>query len=308
MRIAALDLGTNTFINLIADVEDSRIARVYLDDVVVVRLGQGVDRAGALHPDALVRAENCLKKFRQQIDKHAVDKVVSVATSAVRGASNKKDFVQMAQKYGIPVETVSGETEAELTFLGATFDLWNSQGVAVVDIGGGSTEIICRGGSGGLVGQSLDIGSVRLTERRVTKQPILDEELENIQMDIQKQLTSLGGGPLGSQTVFVKTLIAVAGTPTTLAALTQRRSFSEDVVHGYVLKKQDIDSWISRLAAMPVAQRLTLPGMQAGREDVLVAGSMILSAVANFFSLAEVIVSTKGVRYGLALRAAKELS
>lgn len=305
MRVAAFDLGTNTFLCLVADVDSGGIARVLSDEAEVVRLGQGMDKAKSFHPEALRRAEETLTRMRKTVDGLGVDRVIAVATSAARDAANREKFFAITEKLRIPTQVVSGDIEARLTFAGGTFDQKDRDGLAVVDIGGGSTEIIFRAPDGSIRGQSLDIGAVRLTERWVSAHPVPDQERESIQKDIQNHLQIFKNQTLANHRAEVKNLVAVAGTPTTLTALMLGKPFAENSVHGYKMRKDVLAEWIHRLAAMTVSQRQALPGMQKGREDVLVAGAMILLAVMELFSLSELTVSTKGVRYGLALQAAR---
>lgn len=310
MKIAALDLGTNTFLCLIAEVENQKIQKVICDLAEVVRLGQGMDKNRRFHPEALERAKKTLKHFRETIDSHGVEKVVAVATSASRDAENKEEFFKITEELKIPVEVIAGQREAELTYLGSTFDQSESDALGVIDVGGGSTELILKPTKNTkVIAHSLDIGAVRLTERHVNSHPISQGDQQNVLLDIQKNLDfyleQVVGNQFKSDSALprpIKRLIAVAGTPTTLAALMQSVEFAEEKIHGYEIHREHLGEWIQKLAQMPLEERLELKGMQKGREDVVVCGAMILHEALKRFDLPSMFVSTKGVRYGLALQ------
>ena len=224
-------------------------------------------------------------------------------TSAARDASNKQQFFEITEKHGIPTKVIEGGIEAELTFLGGTFDLKSTDGLAVVDVGGGSTELIFKDENGNIRGESLDVGGVRLTERCVSTHPTQDEELENVRVIIQKHMSEYKKRTLGDHQV--SEIVAVAGTPTTLTSVIQQSAeFDVEKVHGFQLTKGKIKEWIDRLASMSLEERKSLPGMQPGREDVIVVGVVILHECLKMFAVDSMSVSIKGVRYGLAIKAA----
>lgn len=295
MRIAALDLGSNTSLLLIVEVESGRIARVLRDETEVTKMGQGVHAAREFHPDALERVEKCLARYATLINEYACDKVVAVATSAARDARNGSRLLAIAKRHGIPVHIISGDQEAQLTFRGALCDRAAVDGTVVIDVGGGSTEVISMG-AGKAAGVSVDVGSVRLTE-------LFDQTGGSDEMGLARlrdyaaeafRTARLPAGPFAEG-------VAVAGTPTTLAALDQRTPFREEKIHGYVLRRSVVDDWIRRLARMPLAERENLSGMQPKRADVIVAGSLILAQAMRSLGLDQVTVSTRGVRYGVVL-------
>lgn len=297
MRVAALDLGSNTFILLIAEVSNRQIEKILVDETKVVRLSQGLAASGKISTEALARAETCFAEFSGLIKKFACENVIALATSAARDASNGQQFIDLGRKYNIPIKIISGEREAQVTYEGATYDLNLPLCAAVIDIGGGSTEIILTTGPGQTKGISLDIGSVRLTEMFITKHPCPAAEMVKLQSYIEEVLES----EIFSTLPEIKLAVAVAGTPTTLAALSMRKPFNEKDVHRYQLSISDIASWRDKLASLSIEERVELPGMQANRADVLVAGSAILAAVCRKLRVGSVMVSTKGVRYGAAL-------
>lgn len=297
MRVAALDLGTNTFILLIADVEGGRVTRILHDEVRVIRLGQGVHQSRRFHPEALERARACFADYAAIIKKYAVDRIQACATSAARDVSNGTELIKLAAQYEIPVEIISGEKEAEYTFWGTVREPV-LEPVLIVDVGGGSTEFI-HGGAGGIEGRvSVDIGAVRLTELLVTENPIPNYEMAKLTSYIQPKLTEAmrALGP-----VAVTRLTAVAGTPTTLAMIEQGlKEFSAERVDGFVLTMERLRFWVQRLAEMKVEDRQRIPGMEPKRADVIVAGALILLLSAQTFGARELVVSVRGLRYGLA--------
>jgi exopolyphosphatase/guanosine-5'-triphosphate,3'-diphosphate pyrophosphatase len=177
MRVAALDLGSNTSLLLIAEVANGRIDRVISDNTTVTKMGQGVHQARRFHPDALGRVEVCLQKYQKMIEAAKVDKIAAVATSAARDVGNREALLEIGRANGIPIEIITGDREARMTFLGAVSDEKEHEGVAVIDVGGGSTELIIQS-KGDLAAVSVDVGSVRLTDLFVQQQPIPPAELE----------------------------------------------------------------------------------------------------------------------------------
>ncbi len=312
MRVAALDLGSNTFLLLIAEVAEDpnytsgplQVKEILCDETQVVRLAQDVDKTGRFHPEALKRAELCLLNYRQIIDQYRVDEVRAVATSAARDASNKEQFFSLGDRFHIPIRVIEGSLEAALTFRGATEGGASGKAQVVIDVGGGSTEVIGQSSFGessgaetGVKGHSFDVGSVRLTERFISKHPVPLEELQAMQSFIKEEFERGRGflpqGPIDE-------VVAVAGTPTTLACLKMQRDYSEDFVHGCQLSLDEMSEWLTRLASLSIEQREALVGMPAKRADVLVAGLAILMGATKALGQSQVTVSTRGVRYGLA--------
>jgi exopolyphosphatase / guanosine-5'-triphosphate,3'-diphosphate pyrophosphatase len=266
-----------------------------VDEATVTKLGQGVHGTRRFHSDAMARMEICFKEYSQLIKRENCQKVVAVATSAARDVSNGVELLELGKQFDIPIQIISGEREAELTFKGAIFDQGKGDGIAVVDVGGGSTEIILPSG-GSLKSVSVDVGSVRLTELYVTSHPTPSEQLLKVEAHIRNAFAA-AEVPVDK----IKEVVAVAGTPTTLAAVDQAKAFSEKLVHGYGLSLSKIEQWIDRLGRMSVGQREQLPGMQPKRSDVIVTGSQILAGALRAMKQSKVLVSTKGLRYGVAL-------
>lgn len=331
-RIAALDLGSNTFLLTIADLyrekesESHRgigierkpqlsvqegaalgkikIHQVLCDETEVVRLGQGVDKTQCLHPEALQRVDACFQKYSQFISQYNAEVVVSAATSAARDAKNSQELFALGEKYKIPIQVIPGEEEAAVTYLGATFEESDTEGVLVLDIGGGSTELMAQV-EASIFGHSLNIGSVRLLEKIVESQPISRRNLQQLDEFILNEIKQFSQQI--PQKSDVQKMIAVAGTPTTLAMIDQQIEFSEEKVHNYKLSFDRVSYWRERLAQMSVEERQQLPGMPANRADVIAVGASILLKVMESYGLSECKVSTKGVRYGLLMRAGESL-
>ncbi len=300
MRVATLDLGTNTFLCLICEVEDGNIQTVLEDQVRVVRLGQDVNKTRKLHPDALKRAEECFKEFAKLISNYRPDRVLAFATSAARDVQNANELFELGKRFSIPIQVISGEQEAECTFVG-TIDSELKKPVAIVDVGGGSTEFIIGDSEGIKFRTSLDIGSVRLTERFITEHPIKDDELKNLEQHLTAETSTLKSilDQLPSELKPTK-VIAVAGTPTTLATIDMKLPFEGEKVHGYLLSLSSIKAWAEKLRLMSVEERQGLAGMEPKRADVIVAGALTLLHSCEVFEREDVEVSIRGLRYGIA--------
>lgn len=301
-RLAGLDLGTNTFLCLIADVDSvSGELKVVRDEVRIVRLGQGVDANKILHPDALMRAEACFKEFESFIRAAKVDKVLAVATSATRDSSNGHLLVELGRAHGIPIEVISGEREAELTFQGSLEPHW--QGLtAVIDVGGGSTEVIVGDKNGIALRFSADVGSVRLTEKYVTSHPISKTELQAMEELVRQKLhegLQKSAAAWAELRPKLKNVVAVAGTPTTLAAVALGKPFDAESIHGFSLSLKTLENMILDLAAKTVEQRQAMGGMEPKRADVIVAGAICLKEAARLLGPDFMEVSIRGLRYGV---------
>lgn len=296
MKVGALDLGTNTFLCLVAEGADGKITRVLRDEVEVVRLGQGVDKTGSFHPDALARAKACLKRFRRILDEEKVDRVLACATSAARDVENGNELFAIAHELDLPLEIISGDREARCSYSGACSDFLDDQYRLVVDIGGGSTELILGQGRDLKFARSLDIGAVRLTERMITQQPVKIEErlaLENfVENAIDVVLPEISNYPLHE-------ILAVAGTPTSLAAI-ELGGFDPKKIEGYRIELDRLKYWQDDFAKTSVEEKKQKYGL-GGRADIIFAGVTILRALVEKLSQAGFKVSVKGLRYGVAL-------
>ncbi|MCB0351372.1 MAG: Ppx/GppA family phosphatase, partial [Bdellovibrionales bacterium] len=240
--------------------------------------------------------------FAQLIETEKPDVTLAMATSAARDVTNGEALFALGEKYKIPIEIIPGHLEAKITYDGATYDRKNKIGVAAIDVGGGSTEVIALGENGEPQGVSVDVGSVRLTEMFVTGHPIQIAEVNQIkEYAVKKFFESKDQLPQASLTE----IIGVAGTPTTLAAVMQGAPYSDELVHGYKISTNDLNTWINKLAAMDLKSRQEVVGMDPKRADVIVAGMCILLAALEALNKSELVVSIRGVRYGVAIHAAK---
>ncbi|QDK43714.1 Ppx/GppA family phosphatase [Bdellovibrio sp. ZAP7] len=297
MKVAALDLGTNTFLCLIAEGDKNGITKVHKDLVEVVRLGQDVDKTGELHPEALIRAKKCLTEFKKEIDKHNVDKILAMATSAARDARNGQDLFNIGKELGIPIEVIPGEDEARISYQGATGGVIDpTKTNLVIDVGGGSTEFIVGHGEKILFGESLNMGGVRLTERFVTQQPVPQNEQAKLNVYIDEQLQKILPELRKNK---LDQILAVAGTPTSIVAI-EVGGFDEKKVDNYFVTKERLEYWVNVFAQTSVEEKRSKYQL-GGRADIIFAGASILLNTVKALGMAGMVVSTKGVRYGVAL-------
>ena len=298
MKVAAIDLGSNTFLCLIAEVDNSGITKVYSDHSEVVRLGQELERTKCFHPEALLRADACLSRFSEVIKKERPERVLAMATSAARDASNKEELFKLAAKYSIPVEIIPGDKEAQITYQGAVSGgSAENTNTMVIDIGGGSTEFIFGAGPSLLAGKSFDIGCVRLTEKYISTQPTGVIEIMKVTSIIDHCLQeTITLQPIGFSP---DRIIAVAGTPTSLAAAEIGGYYAEQI-DGFTLDRARLNDWLFRLSKASVDEKIKM-GIPAGRADVILIGVIILLRTLIIFEKQQLTVSTRGVRYGVAL-------
>jgi exopolyphosphatase/guanosine-5'-triphosphate,3'-diphosphate pyrophosphatase len=298
--VAALDVGSNTVLMLVAELSGG-IVRPLAEMMKITRLGRGVDRTGTLDPGAMALTLDAITEFVENARTLGARKILTAATAAMRDARNGSEFIeQVRQRAGIYLEIISGQTEAHLNYLAAIHGLGidPAQTMLIVDIGGGSTELIrCEAGAQPAM-VSLQIGSVRLTERLVGHDPPTNEERAEIYETVSKHLTTLGWDKFRPAS-----LVGVAGTVTTIAAVAMGLEHHDhSKVHGQRLSIQQVADTALRFFKLTVAQRKQLPGMVEGRADVICAGAAILDCISRFFRADRVIVSDQGVRWGLVYR------
>jgi exopolyphosphatase/guanosine-5'-triphosphate,3'-diphosphate pyrophosphatase len=299
-RVAAIDVGTNTVLLLIAE-GDAETPRAVLERATITRLGQGVDRTGVLAKDAVDRTIACLESYGATLRQQGVSIIDVVCTSAARDARNGAEFIELAGRaVGAKPRIIAGDEEARLTFDGALSGLHVDQDVTVFDIGGGSTELIRGAAQGPSTKErvrsavSLDIGSVRLTERHVRTDPPLPTELDAIRVDVRTALAAQARIP-------TTTLVGVAGTITTLSAIEQGLDqYDSSRVHGSRLSRSAVSALRERLAAVALDERRAISGLEPARADVIVAGAIIAEEILLWAGADELLVSDRGVRWGLA--------
>ena len=296
-RVAAFDCGTNTIKLLVADLSRDTGEEVELvRDMRMVRLGQGVDRTGRLADEALTRVFAAIDELKAVVDSHAVDVLRFCATSAVRDASNAADFdTGVRRRLGVPVEVLSGDEEARLSYDGATRGLpEREEPTLVVDIGGGSTELVTLD-----LHRSLDIGSVRLTERFLGSDPPTRDEVRAAVDHVDGQLDSLEASGIHLGTA--RTFVGVAGTITTMAAMAlDLPEYDRAAINHSRVERDDVHELAGRLLAMTVAERRTLPFMHPGRADVIGAGALILDRIVGRTTVDRLLVSEADILDGIA--------
>jgi exopolyphosphatase/guanosine-5'-triphosphate,3'-diphosphate pyrophosphatase len=297
---AGIDIGTNTILLLIAEVENGAVTKVLEDHVRVVRLGQGVDKARAFHPDAMDRAMVCFREYAAQIRRYPGIEVRAVATSGSRDASNSGSFFgRVERETGIKVHVISGEEEARLSLLGTLpNDKRALREMAVLDIGGGSTEIVAVKDEG-LVRYSFDMGCVRLTERFLPSDPPAASELARVRDFVRAELAKQPAVLAG---VLGRELVGVAGTATYLASSKLELTKFEPLrVDGTKVTASEVRDLTALFAKMTAEQRRGVGGMDKGRADVIVAGAIILGEILETLGLQSYTASVRGLRYGAVL-------
>jgi exopolyphosphatase / guanosine-5'-triphosphate,3'-diphosphate pyrophosphatase len=306
MRVAVVDIGTNTTRVLIADVDDGRVRE--LDRrTTVTRLGEGVDSSGRLADRAIERVTKVLDGYKQAIDELEPERTIALATSATRDAENGDEFRQMLHdRYGFDVRIIPGKEEARLTFLGATAARADGDGpLVVIDIGGGSTEYVAgRAGEDPDFSVSTQAGSVRQTERHLREDPPSDEDLVNLRASVRSIIGEAIPPEVREQ---VHKAIAVAGTATSLAAIDQQLDpYDPDKVEGYGLLLEACDRMLAELAAIPLEERKQVTGLHPDRAPTIVAGAAILVESMLLFGLDSVEVSEADILHGAALDVASK--
>jgi exopolyphosphatase/guanosine-5'-triphosphate,3'-diphosphate pyrophosphatase len=303
MRVAAIDCGTNSIRLLIADIDGNNFREI-VRDMEIVRLGQGVDQTGQFHPDAIARTLAAVDKFAAEIAKRGVEKIRFCATSATRDATNRHLFVDgVRERLGIELEVISGEEEAALSFAGAIKDLDPSNGpFLVVDIGGGSTEFVF-GTSTVEAAKSVNIGCVRMSERHFASDPATPEQIEAARADIQAAIAHAAGVvPITK----AKTLVAVAGTATTVAAAAlDLPEYDRYAIHLSRISAKQTHDAATMFATKTREQRLSLGYMHPGRVDVIAAGSLVLSEIMKATGATEFVASESDILDGMAFSLAR---
>jgi exopolyphosphatase/guanosine-5'-triphosphate,3'-diphosphate pyrophosphatase len=298
-RVAAIDQGTNSIRLLVAEPGGDGGFRELARDMVITRLGQGVDRTGTIAPEALERTVVVLARYCRRARALHAGRIRVAATAVVRDASNRDELGRAVLEHaGSELEVLSGEEEAARSFLGATNGLDAPSPFVVVDIGGGSTEFVV-GGDAPAAAISVQMGSVRLTERFVRHDPPTDREVDAMRSFVGERLDEVARAvPVGD----ARTLVAVAGTSTTMQAIALGLPHDDpEAVHRTRLARDAAERVLRQLAEMTTAERASLPVMPPGRADVIVAGAVILVEVMTRFAFDEALVSETDILDGLAL-------
>ena len=319
-RLASMDVGTNSTRLLVADVDGGRIVAEVDRDMVITRLGKGVDRTRRLDPAALARTLEVIADYAERCRKAGAEAVRVAATSATRDAVNTDEFLDGVRRLvGVEPEVLSGSEEAATAFLGATWDLdrdlpgdmVGGDGLVLVfDIGGGSTELIL-GHLDASADQapravSVDVGSVRLTERHVGHDPPTADEIAAVKADATGELAAAAGQVAWTGPDGVGAVVGVAGTVTTVTAISLGlTAYDPSRVHRTTLTIDQVRATTARLCSMTVAEKAAIPVMPPGREDVIAAGALILESVYEVLGLDAVVVSETDILHGILLGLAR---
>ncbi|MDQ1615931.1 MAG: exopolyphosphatase / guanosine-5-triphosphate,3-diphosphate pyrophosphatase [Actinomycetota bacterium] len=301
-RVAAIDCGTNSIRLLVADVDPARGILVDIERrMEIVRLGEGVDRTGRLAPAALARTYVACEQYAEVVRATGAEAVRFVATSASRDVDNRDDFVAgVRERLGVDPEVVTGDTEAQLSFAGATRELAHGDvdpPYLVVDIGGGSTEFVL-GSNKPTAARSVDVGCVRMTERHLRDDPPTSDQVAAARADIEAAVRSAGElVPLAA----ARSLVGLAGSVTTVAAMAlDLPAYDAERIHHSRMSRAVVHDVAGRLLGMTHDQRSALPFMHPGRVDVIGAGALILAVILEQVTVDEVVVSEHDILDGIA--------
>jgi exopolyphosphatase/guanosine-5'-triphosphate,3'-diphosphate pyrophosphatase len=302
VRVAVVDIGTNSTRLLVADVDDAGALSEVERRTEVTRLGQGVDRDGVLAEDAMQRVHATVANYRRRIDSHGAQHAVAVLTSAVRDAGNGAEFAaRVRDEHRLDARTIDGDEEARLTFLGATSSRPQDDltPTVVIDIGGGSTELVVGSGRRVSFHVSTQIGVVRQSERHVHTDPPRGDERAALAAEVRGILAASVPPDVRAST---RAAIAVAGTPTSLAAIDlDLECYSPDRVHGHLLTLEACEAMLERLAALPDDERRKVRGLHPDRAPTIVAGTIVLIEALRLFDLHATEVSDQDILHGAAL-------
>src|SRR6201996_7612194 len=302
-RVAVIDIGSNPTRLFVAGVEDGRVTPIERRSTVT-RLGRGVDLSGRLAAEAVEAACGAIDPYMATLQELGAEKVDAIATSAVRDAENGSAFIaELRERFALSARVLDGEEEARLTYLGATSETSPEVPTLVLDIGGGSTEMVVGEGRESEWYTSLQAGVVRHTERHLTSDPPTPVELEELAGDLRALIDAAT-----IEAPRAEAGIAVAGTPTSLAAIElQLEPYDPRRTHGHVLTLRSIQRMLSRLASAPLAQRAEVPGLHADRAPTIVAGVVILIEAMRAFDLSQITVSEHDILYGAAIALADSI-
>lgn len=295
-RYAAIDVGTNSVLLLVAERQaDGRFTAV-LERSEITRLGQGVDKTRTLSAEAMETTLKALERFATEARELGAKGIVVSATSAARDSSNGAEFIAAAKtRAGLEVEIISGAEEARLSWSSVFSDFGGAHPLVVLDIGGGSTEFIFGSPSGEIsFRHSFDVGSVRLTERHVRTDPPSEAELTSIDSMLRETFKAVPQATGGAR------MVGVAGTATTIAAVAHHVTpYDPALIHGSTVTADEVEATLTRLASLPTHLRKTVPGLQPKRADVIVAGALVLRAAMRAGGVNEILISDRGLRWGL---------
>lgn len=301
MRVAAADIGTNSTRLLVAEVSGGAVEEV-IRLLEITRLGQGVDASGELHGAAIARVLDCLARYAASAREHGAERLLAVATSAVRDASNRDALLAAIAETGFVPRVLTGVEEAQTTFAGVLSAGTPAGGTLVIDVGGGSTELVLGGDDGAVAWScSLQMGCVRMTERFLGEQQVDAAALADCVAEVRRLLDVVPGSLAGR----IARAIGVAGTATTAASIELGlAAYDPERIHGARLTRAAIARIGERLGAISLDRRLGVAGLEPKRAPVIVAGLVVLGTVLDELGLAELTVSERDILHGAALLAA----
>lgn len=309
IRRAAIDIGTNTTRLLVADYDGANTFTPVFRREMITRLGGGFTEAGGIADDAMERTVAVLQEFKNTMDDLKVESLVAVATSVVREACNGKKFInRVKDSAGIDITVITGEIEAKLATRGALLPIQSPfDHVLIFDIGGGSTEFIFTNGTNPLFIESTDLGVIHLTETILHDDPPTVDQIAAVRQAVRNRLTQLRSRFEGQELFPFSPddrviLIGIAGTPTTIAAIDlEMKEYDRDRITNHKLTSPHIEKIFQRLIQLPNAQRLNIPGLQKGREDLIIPGIIITQEVMDVFNLAPLRIIDSGILEGILL-------
>ena len=287
---SVIDIGTNTCLLLTANLSNNKLTKLY-EAQEIPRLGKDLYKTGMISQESFQKVSEIFNRYISVSKEYGSEKIFAFGTSALRDAKNSTEFIDFIEKStGIRIRIINGKEEAKYSYEGAVFDLDKNKSYAVLDIGGGSTEI-CYRERNEISSVSFDIGAVRLFEHNQDL-----KNLENTKISIRSKINS------ENVDIGERKLVGVAGTITTLSAIKNGlEDFNENIIHKDILRISDINDIFNKLTSMTAKERLDLGSYMAGRSDVIIPGTLILMELMKFLKAEEIIVSAKGLRYGLFL-------
>lgn len=305
-KFGSIDIGSNTVRLLVMEADAAGDFKEVDSERVICRLGEGINSEKRLLPHRMELTLDVLQRFRDQCRKYGNIPIRVVATSAVREASNRDEFVQLAkERSGLDVQVISWEEEARLTVEGVFWKLPPSGKTLIFDIGGGSTEFIFSQDKQVLASAGTSLGVVRLTEQFITQHPVDAREYENLKNHIREQLDRVRfrlGEPMPEK------LIGTAGTVTTLAAMDRNIDpYDPEKIHGIELPLKNIQRLFEDLKSKSLEQRLEIPSLERGREDLIIAGTALILETMETFNCSQLTVSEYSLREGVLLQASRDL-
>jgi len=295
---AALDIGTNTILLLIAEKTSNGRLQTIVDLETTTRLGEGLTKTREINSHTMKKSIDVIEGYLSICREKGVTETVAVGTSALREARNRLDFVQrVRRRYGLKIEVISGQEEARLSHLAVARDQkWSSRPLMVIDIGGGSTEWIYGDACGKVRVFSKSIGSIRLTEQFLTTDPVQEQQYQAMASHVRKLLDTIP--PVGTYA----TPVGIGGTITALYSVKQGlKEFDPSRIHHGLLEQKDLEGQIELFKSLPLRQRKVIPGLPPARADAILAGTTILLHSLLRFGLHRIWVSCRGLRYGILL-------